>query len=279
MSTIETITAAIGYLAEHDNKPEIRVYDPASGKPVENPDITDTDMPIVDGRTTGIDYSLHDQGFSLHHQPTPFTDYFDREQVINTYYQDTSAAMKAILGAHEVFVFDHNVRSVTKSAAGQAGVGTPVATVHTDYTDASGPKRAKTVLENAGREDLLGRRLCLVNLWRPIAGPVVDVPLTLCDVNTVSEKELFDTRISFYDADNNTDARHAGHIYSVKYSPDHRWVYFSEMQKEEILLLKCWDSQNTTQHPFVPHTGFVHPHQPDNFTPRESIEARTLVVY
>jgi hypothetical protein len=51
------------------------------------------------------------------------------------------------------------------------------------------------------------------------------------------------------------------------------------MQPDEFLLLKCYDSRKDGIARFMPHTGFVNPECPASFVPRESIEARCLVVY
>lgn len=68
-------------------------------------------------------------------------------------------------------------------------------------------------------------------------------------------------------------------IYALRHNPGHRWYFASEMQPNEVLLLKCYDSRQDGRARFMPHTGFKNPDCPSEFTPRESIEARTLVVY
>ena len=51
------------------------------------------------------------------------------------------------------------------------------------------------------------------------------------------------------------------------------------MKPDEVLLLKCYDSRKDGRARFMPHTGFKNPGCPREFVPRESIEARTLVVF
>ncbi len=51
------------------------------------------------------------------------------------------------------------------------------------------------------------------------------------------------------------------------------------MQPDEVLLLKCYDSRKDGRARYMPHTGFRNPACPDDFVPRESIEARTLVIF
>ena len=72
--------------------------------------------------------------------------------------------------------------------------------------------------------------------------------------------------------------RHSGEIYSVRFNPGHRWFFASNMQPGEVLLLKNWDSAAGVAS-YTPHTGFRHPGCPSDAVPRESIEARTLVIF
>ena len=51
------------------------------------------------------------------------------------------------------------------------------------------------------------------------------------------------------------------------------------LQPSEALLLKGYDSRVDGRARFVPHTGFEHPGVPRGALPRESIEARALVVF
>jgi hypothetical protein len=65
----------------------------------------------------------------------------------------------------------------------------------------------------------------------------------------------------------------------VKYNPDHRWFYVSRMTADEILLLKCFDSNTDGRARFAPHGAFADPTTPSDAPPRESIELRTLVFH
>jgi hypothetical protein len=158
-------------------------------------------------------------------------------------------------------------------------VSEPVSQVHNDYTIDAGPRRKHQILEAAGRLDLADRHGAFINLWRPIVGPVFDNPLALCDAGSVAAEDLVKTEILHFAEGNSRSPRHTGEIYSVRYSPRHRWFYFSAMRPYEILLLKCYDSRADGRARFVPHTGFEHPDCPPGATPRESIEARALVIF
>ncbi len=155
----------------------------------------------------------------------------------------------------------------------------PVEAVHNDYTEGTGPRRAQEILAALGRLDLLGHRSAFVNLWRPIMGPVHDVPLAVCDARRVKPTDIVDTPIHHHAEQELSKPRHSGEIQSARFSAAHVWYYFSEIRPEEGLLIKCYDAPGLGRARFVSHMGFRNLAYPKHFTPRESIEARTPVVY
>jgi hypothetical protein len=50
------------------------------------------------------------------------------------------------------------------------------------------------------------------------------------------------------------------------------------MTRDEVLLIKGWDSLDDGRARFTPHSAFTLPDTPAEAAPRESIEVRTLVV-
>jgi hypothetical protein len=70
-----------------------------------------------------------------------------------------------------------------------------------------------------------------------------------------------------------------GEVYSVAFNPGHRWFYFPHMQRNEALLLKCYDSVEDGRARFTAHTAFEDPNSPSDAAPRESIEVRTLLFF
>jgi hypothetical protein len=276
---LPAVKVQLSYFASGDNRPEVRVYPPGSGIATVRPASTQHLVSISDARPIANDLRLDEQGFELHSRPSGFANFYDETAVRERYYPEVQAVVRGITGAAAVIVFDHNVRSAARAARGEVGVRVPVDQVHNDYTEQSGPKRKQEILEEAGRSDLSNRRVAFVNLWRPIVGPVWDNPLTVCDARSVSPEDLVATDIHHFGEDDLTVPRHSGQIYSVRCNPAHRWFYVSQMRPEEFLLLKCYDSRTDGRARFMPHTGFRNPDCPSEFVPRESIEARTLVVF
>ena len=276
---LAAIEAPIAYLAPHISRAAHLVYPPVSGRALVRPEQEYRTMRIVDCRGNVPQPTITTAGFELATAPTTVTDLYDDDAVRAYYYPEIVALLKRLLGATAVVVFDHNQRSATRAAAGQRGVRTPVAAAHVDYTPSSGPRRAHEILESAGLAALAEHRLALVNVWRPIVGPVQDMPLALCDARSTARCDFVETDIHHFGEDDLERPRHTGQIYSLRHNPEHRWYYVSDMQADEVLLLQNWNSADTAHRGYMPHTGFRHPAAPVDCRPRESIEARTLVIY
>ena len=73
-------------------------------------------------------------------------------------------------------------------------------------------------------------------------------------------------------------SRSGGEIYHFAYDPDLRWSYFSGMTRDEVLLLKVFDSADDRAK-WTAHSAFVNPDAPPDAPPRESIEVRTLLSF
>ena len=234
---------------------------------------------IYDCREFSDQLSLDVAGFEVHKALSEITNFYNTTEVIEKYYPEVERKMEEILHAHKVIVFDHNVRSQVKADAGQEGVREPVEGAHNDYTLSSGPRRIAEVLKEKGYQNLLSRRCALVNFWRPIIEPVEDMPLAICDAQTTTLNDFVTTKIEHFQEENLTTPTLTGEIYSFKYNPKHRWFYVPKMKSSEVILLKCYDSADDGRACFTGHTGFSNPNLSKNFTPRESIEARTVVVF
>ena len=146
LEQLASVTARMAY-TEASERAHIRVYPPSSGKKMDAPRRERHDMPVYDMRTVVHELEVDVAGFSLARAPTQFADFFDSNAVKQDYYPDVVEVLKKHLGALEVFVFDHNVRSKQRASAGQSGVREPVDGAHNDYTLASGPRRIREVLE------------------------------------------------------------------------------------------------------------------------------------
>ena len=70
-----------------------------------------------------------------------------------------------------------------------------------------------------------------------------------------------------------------GETSQLAYDPAHRWFYFPQMQRDEALVFKVYESKTDGRARFTPHCSFVDPTTPANAPPRQSIEVRTLAFF
>ena len=70
-----------------------------------------------------------------------------------------------------------------------------------------------------------------------------------------------------------------GEIYHITFNPDHRWFYFPNMQRNEALVFKTYDSAQDGRARWTAHASFEDPTSPPGAAARESIEVRALAFF
>ena len=275
----ECVMAKLSYTIPQEAPLRVRAFPPSSGRKLERPARELVRMPVYDCRPIEGELSLDGAGFELRAHRSAFRDFFDEGAVRAHYYPEVASLLEKATGALRVFVFDHNVRSRPRSRRGEPGIREPVEGAHNDYTLDSGPRRIRQVLAENSASHLEGHRATLINVWRPIVGPVQDHPLAVCDARSAELDDFMSTEIQHFGEGDLETPRHTGEIYSFRHRDRHRWYYAPDMQPDEVLFLKCYDSAGDSRACFTGHTGFRNPACPEEFTPRESIEARTLAIF
>jgi hypothetical protein len=249
-----------------------QAFDPPPGEPKSTALPEPHTVPIFNARAAGREFSLDREGFALVAQHTEVRNFDDEDEIRRVYYPEVEAFLKATLGAERVVIFDHTVRKRVEGASDVRGAGPrqPATRVHVDQTGVSGRNRVFEHVPDEA-EELVKGRVQVINLWRPLRGPLRDAPLAMCDGTTVAPGDLVASDLIY--------PNRSGETYSVKYNPQHRWYYVPDMTVDEALLLKCYDSATDGRTRFGPHTAFVDPTTPADAPPRESIELRTLVFH
>jgi hypothetical protein len=266
------IEATLNYLAPMTERPRTYTYDPPPGVARSNLVNQPWPTPIASMRGLETAFSLDREGFAVLRQPSVLRDYDDDEAVRRLYYPQAERLIAEATGADRVFVFDHTVRRRVAGAEDRAAGAPrqPATRVHVDHTERSGPQRVRDFW-GAAAAALLRGRVQIVNLWRPIRGPLRDAPLAMCDAGSVAPGDLVESDLIYRDR--------VGEIYALRHDTAHRWHYLPDMQPDEALLLKSYDSATDGRARFSPHTAFEDPTTPADRLPRESIELRTLVFH
>jgi hypothetical protein len=269
--TPASVRATLHYLSRTERKPYLYMFEPPEGVPAAWGELnTVTDVVVHNARRLPKPPSLDEQGFQFHVQETAVTDFYDERQIADIYYPELEKLLTKVTGAEKVLIFDHTIRSIPKIRAGAKGVREPTRHVHNDYTEASGPQRVRDLLMPEEAERRLARRFLEVNVWRPIRGPLQDAPLAVCDAGSIAPGDCIAADLIYRDRTTET--------YSFNYSPDHRWYYYPEMTRSEAIIFKGFDSDQGARARFTAHTAFDDPSAPAIVLPRESIEARALIL-
>src|SRR5439155_23402190 len=119
-------------------------------------------------------------------------------------------------------------------------------------------------------EQLMRTRFDIINYCKPIRAPVQKAPLAVCDARTIDLGDFVPSDLRYRDR--------TGEVYSLRFSPTHAWFYFPEMQADEAMLLKCFDSDRSCAR-FTAHSAFDDQGSRADAPARESIEVRTLAFF
>ncbi len=270
--SVAEVRAALTFTRPRDTKPGVHGAAPTGGEKGELFEADEHRVAIADMREIAEMLSIDREGFELLRHATAVDDLYDDDAVDNRYIPEIEALLRRRFDADRVVVFDATRRSDDGvGAANRDGRRGPARRVHVDYTATSGPRRVKDILGEAEAERLAssGARIIQVNVWRPIRGPVRRAPLALADASSVRPDELVATdRVS---------PDRVGEIYHLAHAPSQRWYHAPGMTRDEVLLIKGWDSLDDGRARFTPHSAFELPDS-EGAAPRESIEVRTRVI-
>jgi len=265
-------TGALTYIVRQDEKPYFLSSAITGGAPEVHFKTEQHTVPINDMRPIGADVDR--EGFELLRRGSAVEDFYDADEVARVYDPEVKALLKERFGASEVYIFDHTRRSDGGAGARNPdGMRGPATRVHCDYTDKSGPQRAKDAMGEDAYEAAVARgaRIVQVNVWRNIGTePVQRAPLALAAADSVAPDELIATDQRFPDRD--------GEIYQLAYGAGQTWYYAPLMEPDEALLIKGWDTLRDGRAIYTPHGAFELPDQDPSAPPRESIETRTFLV-
>ena len=268
------VRGALTFIVPQDTKPCFESSALTGGEPRVHFKTETRRVDVRDMRQVADMLSLDREGFLLVRHETAVADLYDDEAIAGVYDRELETLLTEVTGADRVAVFDHTRRSdSSQGAANPDGFRGPASRVHVDYTVDSGPKRAADALgaEEVDRVLSSGGRIVQINVWRPIRGPVLRTPIALADAGSVQPAELIATDQVFPDR--------VGEIYQLAHGSGQRWYWVPRMERNEVILIKGWDSLDDGRARFTPHGAFQIDGQDPNAPPRESIEVRTYLVF
>ena len=265
------VNGSLNYLEPTSEKPVYYAYEPPAGTPRSTGTFVAHTVPIRNAREVVDHLSLDRQGFQLTHQESAVRDFYDQDEVKSIYYPEVERLLKQATGAEKVVIFDHQVRNAELAKRGEKNAREYGRAVHNDYTAKSGPRRVRDHLPPAEADERLQHRFAEINVWRPIRGPIESTPLAVCDSSSIEAKDFVPSDLVYRDK--------VGETYRFTYNPNHRWFYFPQLERNEVILLKCYDSKEDGRARFTAHSAFEDPTSAPDAAPRESIEVRALVFW
>lgn len=247
---------------------------------------------VRDGRTIMDSFNLDKHGFVLANHESQVSDFLNSTEVDRIYPAEVTEIVKRLTGADHVAHRGWMIRTSgdlpkpeVVGYTHQGGVQPPAADAHVDFTPGTAERIARQTYEERFPDGKPYSRFIASSLWRTFSPPPQDWPLALCDGSSVGPDEGTPNALVIVDElpDRETmlgplpDEDKAITAAVFRYNPKHRWWYFSNMHRDEVVLLKFHDSDETKARR-VPHTAFHDPSFADA-NPRQSIEVRTIAFF
>lgn len=227
--------------------------------------------------------TLQSHGFELFAHRSAVRDFHDRAEIDAVYPAEVAAHIQRVTGADLVVPMSYVLRFAGDTSAGQAQP--PAADVHVDLSPQDGPRLAARLFERPAAEGKRYRRFFASSLWRAYSPAPQDWPLAVCDGSSIGDAEgtpnyrvpvaSRPSRAEMFAPRPNESEESAASIFH--YAPHHRWFYYPDMNRDEVVLLTLHDSDHAR--PWrTPHTAFRDETRPDA-RPRQSIEFRSVAYW
>ena len=227
-------------------------------------------------------FTPDEHGFCLAQHHTAISDWENQYAPDSAYAAEVAEVAKRLTGADVVISLGGMLRD---SAATSPTVQPPAAEAHVDFTPRCAERRAAALYGQAQPEGSGYRRFIGFSLWRALSEPPQDMPLALCEGRSVRDDEgTHNTKVDVTEIPTG-DALYAPIAGEedllaatiFHYSTGHRWWYFPDLQPEEVIFIKLYDSDHSKAWR-CPHTAFRDTSRPDA-RPRRSIEFRAMAYF
>ncbi|KAK0731043.1 hypothetical protein B0H67DRAFT_597001 [Lasiosphaeris hirsuta] len=216
-------------------------------------------------------YTLDSHGFQYYRHESRENLFTDEQAIRTAYYDECEQLLKDVTGASRVHVFNHKVRRGPtqwhhlglKNLANRG----PVTRTHVDQSYVGAELRLRWEFPTEA-DELVKGRYQIINIWRPIE-PILKDPIAVAGAASVPDADLVGAEM--------TEDDFKGESWVVRHSPNHQWYYKHRMTPQDVLLIKCFDSDTAVARRAL-HSAFEDPDH-RNQESRQSIEVRCLVCY
>jgi len=268
---VRKVKGAINYIKDMAVRPRFYANDHSR-------DVLELDphtVEIEDARSWPEPPDLDREGFMLTRHLSAVQDFRDAAEAAAVHPAEIEKLLLEVTGADRVVVTGSGVLRFGESSpdAGRLNNSYPARFIHIDCSDKTAAQFAER-----GRPKDVDRpvtRACAYNVWRVLSPPPQDIPLALCDARSFTREDLVESD-SIFDVTDGPEWSFESWL--VKFSPRHRWVYFSDMDRDDAIIFKTNDSDRAYAHN-VPHSAFDDPSCPKGVPTRNSIEMRATAYW
>lgn len=182
--------------------------------------------------------------------------------------------LSAIEGSKKVFVWNHTIRKASQTKV----VNRQVNKLHVDQSIDGAFRRARRHL-SAAEIDLVDAghsRFRIINVWKPLSGPVLDHPIVFADHRSIEQDDLVPVKQVYPD--------YVGETYVLRHRDGQQFWYWSKMGPGDVVLLQCFDSKPLAnsgagmRHAQCVHGSFELNDGGEERFERTSIEVRCIVL-
>ena len=230
---------------------------------LQSPTLEKTKIHVTDMRGKAEKFDFLKNGIAFKRHASKVTDFTDPTQWQGPYDLEIEKLIKDITGAKEVMVFDHTVRIDADTATRG-----PARNVHNDYSPQGARQRAKDILGAEKAAEYEEGHYGVVNIWRPIAAPVLVAPLAFVRPSSMQPEDWMPIGLVYPDRQ--------GQILGVAANDQHEWFYMSKMTPQDIVIFNTYDNKGL---PYFAHSALDLDTSSALGQVRKSIESRCLVRY
>lgn len=229
-------------------------------------------------------------GFELIAHASTVSDWTDDEEIAASHYAEVEQVTRRLTGCDFALVADHVKRSAEQDRRDREQ--TPVRLVHSDfaadygdvarhaYRDVRGRGAATLARNGVSAGDVeRARRIIMLQLWRNIGAPKMDLPVAFCDSRTVTPEETRPFHYAGYVAGGRSFDALA--VVAPSSADAHAWYTFPELTADEVVAFRTYDTRLVERHEtwFTPHSAFRDPDVPAGSPARVSIELRVMCLF
>lgn len=228
-------------------------------------------------------------GFELMRHESAVTDWNDGAEIERIHYDEIAALARSLTGCDHALVRGHILRNPEQIKIHQQ-LG-PIMFAHSDFASTYGDRMRDyfvsddpNAAESLEREGITGedvrkaKRMLILQFWRNVGEPKMDLPLAFCDARSVPAEDVRAFPVNNYAGGGfNFDAL----AVIAPQDRTHDWYVHPEMTRDEVIAFRTYDSELDAAGKtfWTPHAAVRDPGVELGKPSRYSIELRATCLF